>query len=319
MPELRKRWIGIALGGLALAAAVVAMLLGAFRDDSGVDRPLVDQDGSVSADKSHGFALVRRVFGQGGTHLEIEEAISHLDEAARTRRGLAPGDRAWLVEAMAGGAPPGVRPGTWSHIFNSACNALARGEGAPDEAFFALLLEVAAADPDKVLRLYALQHLGVHYPAAPEPWQERMRDLVAGVIDDPMSETAGTALVLWQNWHHDEPESGRSPAVLAVLALAVAADAGRPADVRISALHSAGDDPQCLDLSRTIAADPAEPVLLRKAAMNLIGRHGGDEDIELLQAAAGRNPRLQQASEPALAEIDRRLSGRPAPNYQPYR
>ena len=251
-----------------------------------------------------GLDQVLKVLGHGGTSLELEEAIGFLDTVARLGNGLAEHQRAALLAALERGTPAGMADGSWSHIFNSACNALATARPVTDEALLSLLERVALDDPRLVMRLYALQHVGSRYDAASPASQQRLRDWVQRLLADSSSETAGTALVLWRRW-----EKTAGPGTLSSLDLsrAIAADAKRPVDVRVTALHAIGDDPRVLDLARTIAPDRFQPLLLRKVALNLIGRHGQEQDLTVLQVCGRESPRLAQPhglpGEPCLSGL----------------
>ena len=165
------------------------------------------------------------------------------------------------------------------------------------------------------MRLYALQHLDCRYDAASPTSQRRLRSLVQRLLADPSSKTAGTALVLWRRW-----EKSAGPGNLSSLeqSRAIAADAGRPVDVRVTALHAIGENPGVLDLARTLAQDRSQPVILRKAAVNLIGRHGDAQDLTVLRLCSQESQRMAQAGKPAARALEDRLAGIPQPVLRPY-
>jgi len=313
MTSSRRFLAGLAVVGGCAALAMLAWIM------TGGDTPVpatkaVQRDTAVKP-LGKGLDQVLKVLGHGGTSPELEEAIGFLDTVARLGKGLEEHQRAALLAALERGAPAKMADGSWSHIFNSACNALATARPVTDEALLSLLERVALDDPRLVMRLYALQHLGYRYDAASPASQQRLRDLVQRLLADPASKAAGTALVLWRRW-----EQTAGPGTLSSLDLsrAMAADAGRPADVRVTALHAIGDDPGVLDLARVIAPDRTQPILLRKAALNLIGRHGEAGDLTVLRQCSGENPRLAQAGDPAARSIKDRLAGHPEPVLRPY-
>jgi hypothetical protein len=258
---------------------------------------------------------VLEVMTRGGTALELAEAIETLDTVTRLGRVLPDDAHAALLSAMERGAPGAMNEGAWSHLFNCACNALAVGQSTPDETFIALLERIAVDDPRLVMRLYALQHLGVRYDTATPACQERLRSLVRRMLAAPDCQTAGTALVLWRRW---EKSAGPGGISLLDLSRAIAADTARPIDVRVTALHAIGDDPGVLDLARAIAPDRSQPLLLRKTALNLIGRHGQKQDLEVLRLCSRENPRLAQAGDPAARSLQDRIAGHIPPVLQPY-
>jgi hypothetical protein len=258
---------------------------------------------------------VLKVIAQGGTALELGTAISTLDTLTRTGKGLTDKRQAELLAALERGMPEGMPNGSWSHLFNSACNALATARAVADEGLLGLLERTALDDERLVMRLFALQHLSFNYDAAPAASQQRMRTLVQRLLADPSSDTAGTALVVWRRW-----EKSAAPGDISFLELSrgIAADSGRPVDVRVTALHAIGDDPGVLELARTLAPDRKQPAILRKAALNLIGRHGGAGDLAILRQCTRENPRLAQAGAPAARALESRLAGIQKPNLRPY-
>lgn len=300
--------------GLAVLAGAAMITFVVWKTGGGVPGPAAGPAEPVAAATGSppppGFVKMLDVFARGGTALELGDAFACLDAVAQADTGLAPAWRDALHAAMERGTPEGMAEGPWSHLFNCGCNAMETGPGPVDERHIALLERVAVDDPRLVMRLYALQHLGVCYEPAGPDTKERLRALVQKLLDDPATETAGTALVLWRQWNA-AGEPGK-PAPLEP-ARAIAADTTRPVDVRVSALHSIGDDPRSLDLARAIAPDKSQPVVLRKAALNLIGRHGGENDLTTLRQCSGESPRLAQAGDPAAQAIGDRLAGKPEP------
>ena len=300
------------------AAALLALwkmdrLAGTAAPETGARPP---KPGNAGGRGSAGVAQVLAVCNRGGSARQIQQAIEFLDTAARTRMPLGAGPRQALTGAIGRGPPAGMAEGAWAHLFNSACNALAVGRRPATEGPLLGMLEgIARGDRRLVLRLYALQHLGRHYPGADPAAQRRLRGMVQAMLADPDSPVAGTALVLWREWQEDAP-----PGAVSALerSRAMAADPARPVDVRVTALHAASDDPGVLDLARAIARDRAQPVILRKAALNLVGRHGGRGDRALLRECSRQSARLAQAGGPAARAVEDRLAGVPPPVLHPY-
>lgn len=261
------------------------------------------------------FDRMLMVLTSGGNVLEIENAIGFLDTVTRNGKGLKSTQRAELIAALQRGKPAAMLDGSWSHLFNCACNALATGQPAPDEVLLGLLERVAVNDASLVLRLFALQHIGRHFSTASQATQQRLRSLVRQLMNDPSSQTAGTALTLWREW---EKSAGPTDLSSFDLSHGIAADHGRPVDVRVAALHAIGDDSRVLGLARTIAVDRSQPVILRKVALNLIGRHGDQEDLAALRQCSKESPRLAQAGEPAARSLENRLAGITSPVLRPY-
>jgi hypothetical protein len=306
------------LTGLLVAGACMALtlavwkLIGARKHSAGrTAKPPVAMVSPVADE----FDRMLAVLTHGGPALELEHAIGFLDTATRIRKQLTEGERAALLAALEHGTPAKMADGSWSHIFNSACNVLAVAQTAPDAAFLRLLERVAVDDARLVMRLYALQHIGCNYATASSADQQRLRALVQRLLADPASKTAGTALVLWRSW---EKTAGPGETPSLDLSRAMVTDKGRAVDVRVTALHAIGGKPTVLELARAIAPDRSQPLLLRKAALNLIGRHGTEQDLTILHLCSRENPRLSQAGDPAARVLQDRLAGILQPALQPY-
>ena len=302
-------------GGCAVLALAVWKITGT--GDTGAmpaGKPAVEKS-AAPAPGPDPLDPVLKVLGHGGTPLELENAIGVLDTMRRVRTRLTAGQHAALLAALERGTPARMSNGSWAHIFNSACNVLAKTQAVPDKGLLDLLERVALRDPRLVMRLYALQHIGCRYDAAGPDDRQRLRELVRGMLTDPASKTAGTALVLWRSW---EKSAGPGDVSSLESGRAIVADAGRPVDVRVTALHAIGDDPGVLELARAIGPDRTQPLLLRKAALNLIGRHGTEPDLTLLRLCGRESPRLAQAGDPAARVLKDRLAGIQQPVLQPY-
>ncbi len=309
------------IAGLSVAGACAAIGFVAWKT-TGFSRLADPNQGKPAASKvvpgkpmGNGLNQALNVLAHGGTPLELAETIEFFDKVTRVGKGFEEHQRSALLAALERGTPAKMSEGSWSHIFNCACNALATAQPVTDERLLSLLERVALDDPRLVMRLYALQHIGSRYNASSPASQQRLRDLVQRLLVDPSSKTAGTALVLWRRW-----EKTAGPRALSSLDLsrAIAADPGRPVDVRVTALHAIGDDPCVLDLARAIAPDHSQPLLLRKAALNLIGRHGQEQDLEVLRLCSRESPNLGQASDPAARSLKDRLAGHTQPVLYPY-
>ena len=255
--------------------------------------------------------------------LEVAEFIERLDTVARLRTGLDRGEVKLLLSQLGAGKPACLSTGMWHHFFNSACNALAATEGLDATAIAPMLFAVLAEDRDKVMRLYALQHLGNLHPGAPEPVRSqigrRVLELAGSAADDAVAGTAMDLLERWQGQLGAEVEPA-SAEVRAKMAVATMLDQRRATDVRSSAVHMAVDGGfrEALPAARQIAADPQEDVLLRKASIHLIGQLGVESDSALLSRCAEENLRLAQAADPARIALSDRLAVRAGPTLTPY-
>jgi hypothetical protein len=253
----------------------------------------------------------------GASPQEAADAIEFLDTTTRLGVALAAGRRSELISALERGTPSGMTTGTWAHLFNCACNALATGGATPDPKFIDLLERLAVKDSRHEIRLYALQHLGCRYNACDADTQGRIRSLVSTILTErPVSPVAGTALVLARRWESANRTAQGSP-VLETARL-VAVDTHLPVDVRVTALHTAGEDSSVLGTARNLAADSTQPAILRKSALYLIGRHGTGSDLPLVRRCSRESPRLAQAGDPAAKTLQARLDGGSLPVLHPY-
>lgn len=259
--------------------------------------------------------------GEGASQkqaLTREAALAWLDTASRQRTGLPAAEIPEVLAALAADRPDHLTPSYWQHLYNSALNAL-RTPSSDDRrhipALLDLLLDHAAAHPDRVIRLYALQHIGILWLADDLNEEQSLRTLtlVRALAAQPEGEVSGTALALLDRW---SARLGEAPADLA---RAIAADSARAIDVRVSALLAAGTAPDTISLARDLAADRTQPIILRKASLALLGQHGTAADLPLLEQTAAESPRLAQAALPASEALAHRLEHPHRPAPVPYR
>ena len=326
-------WL-VAVAGLALAALLLVVV---FRG-SQPGTPTVSADhldpSATTADPAplmppESIASFRAVLappesesaqseaGEGASQkqaLTREAALAWLDTASRQRTGLPAAEIPEVLAALAADRPDHLTPGYWQHLYNSALNAL-RAPSSDDRhhvaALLDLLLDHAAAHPDRVIRLYALQHIGILWLTDDLDQEQSLRTLtlVRALAAQPEGEVSGTALALLDRW---SARLGEAPIELA---RALAADSARAIDVRVSALLAAGTAPDTISLARDLAADRTQPIILRKASLALLGQHGTAADLPLLEQTAAESSRLAQAALPASEALAHRLEHphRPAP------
>ena len=263
------------------------------------------------------FERVIAVLADGASAQEIEAAVDFLDTTTRLGVPLTAQRQSTLITALQQGTPPGMTTGSWAHLFNSACNALATGGSPSNAGLVALLEHYAVQGAHHEIRLYAMQHLGMCYTECDVATRHRLRKWVSGILAErPVSPVAGMALVLATQW--DAGRAAADSASLLESARLVAADPTVPVDVRVSALHTAGENASVLATARVLAADTSQPVILRKSAIYLIGRHGLAADLPLLERCVSEGFRLAQAGEPARKTLQARLNGEASPIFRPY-
>ncbi len=174
---------------------------------------------------------------------ELELLIEDLDTAARLRKGIELDLANLLMANLGNGVPKSMTVSSWHHFFNSSLNALGATPGVSREAISRILIQVVDDEDDKVLRLYSLQHLGIHQPSLSEPLRSELGRRVSELAYFQEDEVSGTALELVEQWNGElgagldnVPVEDRSAAALKIMT-----DANRPMDVRISAMHVAAD------------------------------------------------------------------------------
>lgn len=155
------------------------------------------------------------------------------------------------------------------------------------------------------MRLYALQHIELQRGAGSltGTLAEEIRKDLHGLAKKSDSQTAGTALTLLINWEGSEAPADPE---LIKLAMELAADSDRPVDIRVTAIHAAGE--HALTGARALAVDKSQPILVRKASIAIMGRFGNVDDVAKLESMNREHFRITQATRPALQLIRKRLS-----------
>jgi hypothetical protein len=265
-------------------------------------------------DPAEDFNTYLHVVQTGGCEITRPAAISWLDFHERRHLPLSANNVESVMALLRAGGHRSWESSYRQHLFNSAFNAL---QGSDIGSEFTLILrDLAVKDADPVMRLYALQHLGM----------QRRNGLLSGTLADEIhtlletlarnsaEAVSGTAIQVLAAW--DGTAGAENDTATMALALATAADPSRPVDVRVTALHESG--PACLELARTLASDASSPVLLRKAAIAGIGRYGAAEDSVMLASFQAESSRIAQAVIPARKAIQDRLSNSFTPAPVPY-
>jgi hypothetical protein len=220
---------------------------------------------------------------------------------------------AWLMGMLAANGHPDWDGEYRLWLFNSAFNVLHSGRD--QETFTRYLHNLALYDEVRTMRVYAIQHLGLQREGGrlTGPLANEVRASLVQMSMLRDGGVAGMAVARLAEWNGHEAEM--DSAVL-THAIAIAADPAQPVDTRVTALHAAGRD--ALALSRELATDATQPVILRKSAIACIGSHGGKEDFEKLEAISREHFRLAQATQPALRSIRTRLANPNPPTLAPF-
>lgn len=302
---------------LVSAIALVVLVWKSGTPRQSAPSPAADLSPGVPHEPDLSLATLRQVVASGGCPLTREAAIAWLDRHARQRSPLPAEAQTALLELLRDGrGHSDWTSGYRQHLFNSACNALrANPSGESAEALADILHAHATGHPDRVLRLYALQHIDSLRKSGrlEGPLAAEIHATLQHIAASPESNIAGTAIHLLAGW--DGPANDAPPAVLE-LAAHTAADRSRPVDVRVSAIHTAG--PAALETARSIAADTTEPVILRKAAIGLIGHGGTSADLDTLRSLRAESSRIAQAADPAIHHLQSRLLNPAKPAPVPY-
>jgi hypothetical protein len=305
---------GMLLAGILLiAVAVLVVLKGrppAVKLPSPAPSLAETYPGFNPEDPVATFDLLRYVADTGGDETTRAMAIVWLDNQSRQGRALPAEQEDWLFRMLEnnGHAEWDQEYRFW--LFNSAFNALHPGQRHGD--LTRQLKRLALHDPERTMRLYAIQHLGVQRSAGnlTGALADEIHAMLGQIAAAPDGQESGAAVRLLAEWDGDETPV--NPDVISQ-ALDIAADDSRPVDVRVTALHAAGQD--ALPLARKLAGETDQHALVRKAAIASIGRHGGETDTEALRKLSAESSRLAQAAGPALLSIRKRIAnpGAPAP------
>lgn len=313
------RWCG---GVVAVACGVGAYLLWPDREtaDPNAGQGLVAPSRPTGPrpdlrEPAENFATFQHVLLTGGCEITRPVAIAWLDRQARENTVLPKTESARVMAMMVEGGHASWKAAYRQHLFNSALNVLHRCH--LGEALTVQLLHLSQHDPDRTIRLYALQHLGVQRRAghlADGPLADRVLASLREMAAASREEVSGYAIDLLASW--DGTADGEPGPAVRDLALATAADASRPVDIRVTALHAAGSG--SLALARTLAGQTKEHIMLRKAAIACIGKHGTDADFPALEGLRDESARLAQAAAPALAKLHQRQAASPTTSLVPY-
>ncbi len=254
------------------------------------------------------------VLQTGGCAITQPAALAWLDRYTQENKTMPEEHVTKLLEMMRDGRNPKWESGYRQHIFNSTFNALHLC--AVGEPFTRILQDLTLHDADPVIRLYAMQHLGMQRSIGHLTGElaDEIHSLMETLAKKSGEEVSGTAIQVLASW--DGADNAENDPSTRQIALATASDSNRPVDIRVTAIHAAGSS--VLPLARDLARNPSESVMLRKAAISQIGQHGDMQDVITLNTLAGESSRLAQAAEPALAEIRKRLSGKITAEPIPY-
>ena len=310
-----RKWF--VLAGLALLPAALYLAyrsrVGDTASTSPEQSPILSHPAqpTLGEDPAPSFDLTRHTADTGGDERSRQLAIKWLDTRAREGQALGEDQASWLLDTLHAGGHPDWEPGCRQWFYNSAFNALHQSED--PQPLTRLLARLAEKDTDPTIRLYALQHIGnqradgrLTGPAASDT--HRLESLLAR---DPA--TAGTVIELLAGW--DGEGAPKDPATRQ-RAAAMAEDRTLAVDVRITAIHAAG--PEALPAARRLSTAANQPVLLRKAAIACIGRHGSESDFSDLEKLSAESTRLAQSADPARLAIQQRISRAAAPATIPF-
>lgn len=244
---------------------------------------------------------MRYAMETGGNERTRDLAIKWLDDQTRYQRPLSDLQEVKLLKDLNANLHPDWDIQYRFLFFNSAFELLHLGQH--QEEYTRLLRKLSMDDPEKVMRLYALQHIGFQRSLGhlTGPLADEIRTNLHTLASVPASPVAGSALQNLIEW--DGPEIAPDSKLIE-LALKFAADSTYSVDVRVTALHATRE--QSLSLARTLASDTTQPTPLRKASISLMGQHGGVTDRPALETLRAENYRMAQAAEPALRAIAKR-------------
>jgi hypothetical protein len=313
MPD--RRMVFITMAGTTVLASLVLMVWherGVGTVKTGVDPEHVGKSAGPKKSMAGG---VENLLATGGG----EEHSVAVERAQRLVKGddPSPGTEDDLRAFVSGEKPDGLSSGEWQERVNVILNTL-RGQVASTgdcaRELTQVLLDMAGANPDPVIRTYAMQHLSLWYPRIQDE-QDRflVLELYRQMLNTPGEREAGAALQSLADLSLDQAGCPVMKEFLTRVDLDAAEsrmleDRNVPVAVRISAMQ-AGESrkaPGVLDSARRIASDPSENGLLRKSAIHCIGEFGSYGDIGLLDLLPRSDGNLSRAVVPALERLAKR-------------
>jgi len=191
-------------------------------------------------------------------------------------------------------------------IKNKIMNLL-RSQETPQNELTGVLLELLQnKEQDMVVRIYALQHLGLWYKDGGGRGDSRIADALHSAIQDTDSELAGAALLTMR--YLAENDVAFDAAELKTEALAIVNSPTANQLSRVSAIQVAaslsektGDATPYLQY-----AESGNDMLMRMAALAAIGKSGDQSQRELLENIIGQEkPPITTAAKSALRNLSR--------------
>jgi hypothetical protein len=256
--------------------------------------------------------------GVGGE--QNREAIDKAEQIANEHRELPDAARGDLLSFISDGKPKALLDSEWQERVNVILNSLRdqqTGADASHQGLTRLLVEMAAADGDAILRMYAMQHLGLWYPRIEDAAERaQVLELLAQILRMKGERSRGSALQalsdIARNGASEEVAQALAGSNLMEQSEAILTDRSEAADVRICALQAcvAHGHKAALNPLREIATNAGENTVLRKAAIHGIGELGNIVDLELLELVRSEEVRCSVASAAAIMHLKNRLSAR---------
>ena len=245
------------------------------------------------------------------------EAVDLAEQITDEHREMPDRARDDLLSFISAGKPDGLMDYEWQERVNVVLNAL-RVQGADTGERAAglteLLMEMAASDPDPILRMYAMQHLALWYPRIRDADERRqVLGLLKQILDVKGERSRGSALQalsdIARNGAHQEVELALEGSPIVERAKSILSDQGETADVRICALQACvvhAHEGVLVNL-RAIATNADENTVLRKAALHGLGGMGGAQDVDLLELVGNEDSRCAAAAQAALDVLRKRF------------
>lgn len=312
------------LTSLLLAAGAGVLVWQPWPSDSAGQPALASQQplgqlGSQSDKKLQ--ELTAELPSEGVLTILDSEKISRerIKAPLRLPRDLSKADLSTLLNLLESPHPDGLDRAEWHELVNNICVRLRSQEDAP-EGYTQALVNLAARRDDPVVCDYAIQAIGVWYPRVKHSERQQLNQALQDAISTPGHASAGTAIYAIHNLIVNNPfaadfssskldhtlielAAGNNEAVaatrMAAFHLLAIRDLGKASHHgRANSLHT-----EAWKVARRTAADPTQPITLRKTAIHTLGRIGGRDDRGLLNQLAGENARLAQAARPAIQHL----------------
>lgn len=253
--------------------------------------------------------IARIVSGDFETMRQRIEALTRHDSRLKKEEVEA------VLDLIQSPVPAGEGVGVWAALVNEAINMLQRQVEFPGRLSETLCEMSANEAIDPLLRDYAIQHLSVSYVReVREKQKNAMVDALWSAAKRSRDESSGTALLALNHIAKRDKINPSARSIIDSEAFAIflrqeAVNGAAHPGLRLACVHSLIEmqDSQSLALARSLSGDGTQRLMLRKAAIRLLGILGTAEDEKLLNELNAVAV-LRPAIAPALQDLSKNKS-----------